>query len=215
MGHALEFLLHGDLKSGPRAGAIAGGWRKKGRHLMNLVTIAVMSGLVLCVGGCNRTNVIPERLEGKVDRDLRYADIKHNPEAYKGKLILAGGKVLSAERLKEGTKIEVLQIPLSEDLIPAGREAESKGRFVVIDRSGQVSDPAIFNDDNRITVVGEVLGTIPVQIDQVQQQVPQLTLEHVTVWDWDRGRAGYWPHNGYAYPYRWGYWGYYGYPYYW
>ena len=188
---------------------------KKGGCAMNLFTLVVISALAVFVGGCNRTNVIPERLEGKVDRDLRYADIKSDPEGFKGRLMLAGGRVLSAERLKEGTKIEVLQIPLSEDLIPAGREAESKGRFVVLDRTGQVSDPAIFNEDNRITVVGEVLGTTTVKIDEVQQQVPQLALEHITVWDLDRARAGYWPHYGYGYPYRWGYWGYYGYPWYW
>ena len=112
---------------------------------MNFLTIVVLSGLVLFASGCNRPNVIPERLEGKVDRNLRYAEIKHNPESYKGKLMLVGGQVLSAERVKDGAKFVLLQIPLSEDLIPAAREAESKGRFVVIDRNGQLSDPAIFN----------------------------------------------------------------------
>jgi len=184
---------------------------------MNRLLIAAISSVVLFAGGCNRTDVIPERLEGKVDRDLRYADIKGNPQAYRGKLMLAGGKVLSAQRTQDGTQIEVLQIPLSEDLIPTGRDTESKGRFVVVDRGGQGSDPAIFLEDEkkRVTVVGEVLGSTTVTIDEVQQQVPQLALKHVTVWDWDRVKSGYWPYAGYAYPYGWGYRGYYGYPYYW
>lgn len=182
---------------------------------MNPFIIALMSVLVLFIGGCNRTNVIPERLEGKVDRDLRYSDIKNNLQAHKGKLMLAGGKVLSAKRTHEGIRIEALQIPLSEDLIPNARESESKGRFLVIDNSDQVSDPAIFQDDKRITIVGEVLGTTTLTIDEIQQPVPQLALKHVTIWDSDRMRAGYWPYYGYAYPYRWGYWPYYGYPYYW
>ena len=131
--------------------------------------------------------------------------------------MLAGGKVLSAKRTQDGTQIEVLHIPLSEDLMPTGKETESKGRFVVIDRNNEhVSDPAVFDDDNeRVTVVGEVLGMTTIQIDEVQQQVPQLAVKHITVWDWDRMRRGYGPHAGYGYPYGWGYRGYYGYPYYW
>ncbi|OQW32294.1 MAG: hypothetical protein A4E19_19905 [Nitrospira sp. SG-bin1] len=184
---------------------------------MNRLILAAMSVVLMFVGGCDRTDVIPDRLEGKVDRDLRYADIKNDPQAHRGKLMLAGGKVLSAQRVKEGTRIEVLQIPLSEELIPTGRETESKGRFVVIDRGDQVSDPAIFDEEKtRITVVGEVQGTTTITIDEVQQQVPQLELKHVTVWDWDRARGrGYAPYYGYAYPHGWGYMGYYGFPYYW
>lgn len=189
---------------------------KEGRSVENLLIITMISVVLLFVSGCNRKDVIPDRLKGKIDRDLRYSDIKSEPQVKKGKLMLAGGKVLSAERVKDGTRIEVLQIPLSEDLIPTGRETESKGRFVVIDRGDNVSDPAIFDDeDKRVTVVGEVLGTTTIQIDEAQQQVPQLALKHVTVWDWDRVKSGYAPYYGYAYPYVWGYRGYYGYPYYW
>lgn len=177
-----------------------------------------LSVALLCIvaGACQRTDVIPKQLEGRVDRDLRYTDIKHNPEAYRGKLMLAGGKVLSAKRTQDGTRIEVLQIPLSEDLIPTGHNAESKGRFVIIDRGEQVSDPAVFDDEKkRVTVVGEVLGMTTIQIDDVKEQVPQLAVKHLTVWDWDRMNSGYRPYGGYGYPHAWGYRGYYGYPYYW
>ncbi len=189
-----------------------------GSHEIRRSFVEHCSIVLLCLvaGACQR-DVIPERLEGRVDKDLRYSDIKNNPEAYRGKLMLAGGKVLSAKKTQGGTQIEVLQIPLSEDLMPTGKETESKGRFVVIDRSGdQVSDPAVFEDEKkRVTVVGEVLGMTTIQIDEVQQQVPQLAVKHITVWDWDRMNSGYRPYGGYGYPYGWGYRGYYGYPYYW
>ena len=167
---------------------------------MKRSTIAMMSVVVLFAGGCNRLDVIPDRLADRVDRDLKYSDIKENPKTYRGKLMLTGGKVLSAYRLKEGTRIEVLQIPLSEGLIPTGRKAESNGRFVVIDRSERVSDPIIFDDKTRITVVGEVVGATTVNIDEVQQQVPELALKHITVWDWDRSGRPY----AYGYPYGYG-----------
>jgi outer membrane lipoprotein len=184
---------------------------------MNVVWMLVLSGMVLLAGGCARKDIVPERLEGKVDRDLRYSDLKNDPNAQKGKLVLAGGRVLSAKRLEDGTtRMEVLQLPLSKDLMPTGRETESQGRFVVIDRSGHVSDPAVFDDENtRITTVGEVLGTTTIQIDEAQQEVPELALKHVTVWDWDRATGGYNPYYGYGHPYGWGYGSYYGFPHYW
>jgi hypothetical protein len=39
-------------------------------------------------------------------------------------------------------------------------------------------------------------------------QVPQLALEHVTIWELDRVRARYWPYCGFGYPHVWGYYGY-------
>ena len=185
---------------------------------MKRISLSIVALLCFVGSACQRTDVIPDRLEGRVDHDLRYSDIKDHPENYRGKLMLAGGKVLSAKRTQNGTLIEVLQIPLSGDLIPTGKDTESKGRFVILDRNGdQVPDPAVFNDENRrVTIVGEVLGMTMIQIDDVKQQVPELAIKHITVWDWDHVNSGYGPYAGYAAPSGWkGYSGHYGYPYYW
>lgn len=182
---------------------------KEGRWIMKLWTIVVLSGLVLLFNGCtNRPKVVPEQLEGKVDRNLRFATIKPNPESYKGTLMLLGGQVLSAEPVKDGTKYELLQIPLSDDKIPAGSEAESKGRFVVIDSQGKISDPAISNAQNRITVVGKVLGTTTIKVDDELRQVPLLALEQATVWELDRVGTRYWPYCGFGDSQSWGSFGY-------
>lgn len=123
--------------------------------------------------------------------------------------MLAGGEVLSAKRTQQGTELEVLQIPLSEELIPTGRDAETKGRFVIIDRNNdKVPDPAVFSDEKkRVTVVGEVVGMTTIKIDDVQQQVPELAVKNITVWDWDQRNSGHGPYYSYAYRY--------GYPYFW
>lgn len=169
--------------------------------------ILALIPLLLFAGGCSRQDVIPERLKGQVDRDLRYAQVKENPDSYRGKLMLVGGKVLSAKRLQDGTRIEVLQIPLSSDLVPEEGRETSKGRFVAMDMGQNVVDPAVLDDNKLITVVGEVMGSVTVKIDEVEMQVPQLAVKHITVWDRDRIRP-----SG---PYAWGSRGYYGYPYFW
>jgi outer membrane lipoprotein len=172
--------------------------------------------MVLAIGGCSGQDVIPERLEGQVDRDLRFVEVKDNPEAYRGKLMLAGGKVLGAKRLNEGTRLEILQYPLSDDLVPETRGERSRGRFVAVDMGGKnVVDPAVLQKEDEeeklVTVVGEVLGTTTVKIDQVEQQVPKLAIKHITVWDRDQLR----PYYGYRAPYAWGYGPYYGRGLYW
>lgn len=177
------------------------------KHASLSLSIAL---LCLVASACqHKTDVIPDRLEGHVDQQLRYTDIKDHPETYRGKLMLAGGEVLSAKRTQQGTELEVLQIPLSEELIPTGREAESKGRFVIIDRNNEkVPDPAVFdNEKKRVTVVGEVVGMTTIKIDDVQQQVPELAVKNITVWDWDQRNSGHGPYYSYAYRY--------GYPYFW
>jgi outer membrane lipoprotein len=168
----------------------------------------IIAALALATTACSQ-EVIPEKLEGKVDRDLRFVEVKENPEAYQGKLVLAGGKVLSAKQQEDGIRIEVLQMPLSSDLVPEDRR--SHGRFIAMDTEGHVADPAVLDEHEKVTVVGEVVGTDTVKIDQVKEEVPKLRIKHVTVWDRDRIR----PYYGYRSPYAWGYGRYYGYPYYW
>lgn len=182
------------------------------RHLGKAI-VAIIPFLLL-LGGCNRQEMnIPDRLEGQVDRDLRYVQVKQDPDAYRGKLVLAGGEVLSATRVQEGTHIEVLQIPLSSDLIPDGDRSTSKGRFVAMDARKDAMDPLVLGDNKHITIVGEVVGSSTIKVDGVEMQVPQLKIKYMTLWDRERLR----PYAGFGYPYAYGrgYRGYYGYPYYW
>lgn len=177
-----------------------------------VIATAILIAATVHAAGCAREQVVPERLEGRVDRDLRYVEVKDNPEAYRGKLMLAGGKVLSAKRLEQGTRIEVLQFPLSNDLIPEARHEQSHGRFVAMDIDDQhIVDPAVLGEDKLITLVGEVLGTATVKVGEVEEQVPKLAIKHVTLWD----PARWQPYYGYRSPYAWGYGPYYGRALYW
>lgn len=171
--------------------------------------------LLVFAGGCSNPEVIPERLEGQVDRDLRYAQIKDNPDSYRGKLIVAGGRVLKAKRLKGGTRIEVLEIPLSSGLVPEEGKESPEGRFVAMDKRQNITDPVVLKDNELVTVVGEVVGSTMIRIDEADVQVPQLEVKNIIVWNRSRLRPDY-PYYGYRAPYDWGYkraGAYYGYPY--
>ena len=71
-------------------------------------------------------------------------------------------------------------------------------------------DPVVLEGNKLITVVGEVVGSSTIKIDQVEIQVPKLEVKYITVWDRDRLE----PYAGFGYPYSYGrgYRDYYGYP---
>ncbi|NJN37446.1 MAG: hypothetical protein HC794_10900 [Nitrospiraceae bacterium] len=60
---------------------------------------------------------------------ITYAQLKASTETYKGQAVTLGGKVLSAKRLKDGTRIEILQLPLMSSLKPMLDLSKSQGRF--------------------------------------------------------------------------------------
>ena len=75
--------------------------------------------LSLIVLGCSSSPVrVPETLESRIDKNLTFTDMLASPESYSGRLILLGGEILKAKRLKEGTQVELLQLPLNQDQEP-------------------------------------------------------------------------------------------------
>ncbi len=174
--------------------------------------VALASLLAACVG----TAVVPEELSKRVDRSITYLQIKSAPETYTGRLVLLGGMVLSAKLLKDGTRIEILQLPLDSTNEPATDLTKSQGRFLATQK--EFLDPATIPSGTRITLVGEVTGAVTAQLDETEYHYPLIQILHLTVWP-RLALATY----GYYYPYcggyywgpYWGpYWGLYGSPYY-
>src|SRR2546427_127279 len=73
---------------------------------------AALAATLFLASGCVSSELVPTNMEAQIARDLPFESIKAEPEKYKGRVVVLGGKVLSAKRLKEGTQIEVLQLPL-------------------------------------------------------------------------------------------------------
>ena len=156
------------------------------RYLL-VSTILILSSLA---GGCANYYVIPESLDQKIDRTVTFADLKQNPEKYKGKTVALGGLVLRAKHLKEGTQIEVLQIPLSRSDRPDYTTEASEGRFLLLDPEHH--DPAVLQN-HRITVVGEVIGQRVQTIDEFEYAFPYVSARFIFIWSQ--------PARYYPYPY--------------
>lgn len=168
---------------------------------------AILALTVLSGTACNRYHVIPETLEGQVNEKATFQTVQASPQSYKGELVVWGGEVLKATRLEKQTRLEVLQLPLTDDLVPAADRAESKGRFIAYDRQGDILDPAVVQEGTKVTIVGPVLDPLKTPSDAGREAYPVIGIRDMTVWDKKMSRAWAYPYYGpyyghYYYGYR-------------
>jgi outer membrane lipoprotein len=134
----------------------------------------------LLLAACASRSVIPEELEARVEWNLPFGHVLKNPDYYKGRLVGFGGEVLSARRLAEETRIEILQLPLESTYEPRMIRSLSQGRFLAYQK--KFLDPATLPRGTRITVVGEVRGVESALLDDMAYAYPALEVRHITVW---------------------------------
>lgn len=138
--------------------------------------LIIVTGLPACASN----HIIPASLESQLDRGLTFSQLKESPSSYKGRLVVLGGETLAAKRLKEGTRVEVLQLPLDHSLEPGMDRTASQGRFLVLQR--EFLDPATIPPGTRITVVGEVIGELTLPLDETEYLYPLLEIKRIKVW---------------------------------
>lgn len=168
--------------------------------------------LAVIFAGCSQYNVVPDRLEDQVNHTLKFEQIRENPDAYKGKLVVVGGEVLSIDRRQDKTTIEVLQLPLTDDFIPGERRTATQGRFVAVSKGKDPLDPAVLEKGDSISLVGEILGRTMIQVGEDEKNAPLFGIKDLTIWEesrylghpsygYGRGYGGYAGFRPYGYPY--------------
>lgn len=175
------------------------------RFVKVLVAVVASLGLIGCAG----TSIVPLDLQEKIERNVSFQQVKASPSSYQGKIVVVGGTVLSVKPLKQGgTRVEVLQLPLTSDDEPYGRLTDSNGRFLAFHK--EFLDPATIPIGTRVTVVGEVTGSLISMLDEFEYAYPTCDILSLTIWP--PSLPTYWfrpyPHFGiYWGPYGGSYWG--------
>ncbi|NGZ02830.1 MAG: hypothetical protein CV090_07260 [Nitrospira sp. WS238] len=136
-------------------------------------SMCFLGGLV-ALSGCAMSEHQPDGLPSGPPQ-ISYARVKSAPESYSGQSVTFGGKVLGARRLKEGTRIEILQLPLTSALQPTMDLSRSEGRFVALQKD--FLDPATVPPGTFLTITGKLDGTIVLPLDETQYTYP---LVHIT-----------------------------------
>ena len=144
--------------------------------------------LTVSLTSCASERVIPKTLEQEVDHSVTFAELKESPTTYNGRLVMLGGEVLSAKRLKEGTQLEVLQLPLDRAQRPDHERTASQGRFLAVEPN--FLDPATLLEGTPVTIVGEVTGAASGRLDESEYTYPTIQVRHLKVWERQPGYAG-------------------------
>jgi outer membrane lipoprotein len=176
----------------------------------------------LALTGMGCTHLISETVRQQAQPPVSFAELRTNPEALKGRTVILGGEILQTTNLRDGTRIEVLQRPLSESERPKLTDT-SGGRFMAF--CEEYLDPAIYAQHRRITVAGQVLGTFSGKVGEVDYPYPMISCEethllptasaealrYATYPQWYGGPYFYYPWAVGSYPYAflgpyWRYW---------
>jgi outer membrane lipoprotein len=142
-----------------------------------LVLALIMSGWMLTLG-CAAPFGGPDEVYSSPDRPT-FTQIKAAPDSYKGHTVTWGGEVLAAKRLKEGTRIEILQLPLDSSQYPDEELTKSQGRFVALQH--EFLDPATIPPGTFLIVTGDVTGSITLPLDEAEYSYPTVDVKKLTV----------------------------------
>jgi outer membrane lipoprotein len=140
-----------------------------------------LSALVLLVmlAGCASTQEAGDGSDAQTTA-LTFLQVKAAPDSFKGQPVAFGGKVLTARRQKDSTRIEILQLPLDQSLRPGYDLTQSQGRFIAVQR--EFLDPATLPPGTRVTVTGEVSDSITLPLDETDYTYPVINIKRVHVW---------------------------------
>jgi len=140
-------------------------------------TLLSILALLGTLTGCASTQ---EAGDGSDAQTLTFLQVKAAPDSFKGQSVIFGGKVLTARRQKDGTRIEILQLPLDRSMRPGYDLIQSQGRFVALQRD--FLDPATLPPGTRVTVTGEISGSITLPLDETDYTYPVIDIKRVQVW---------------------------------
>jgi outer membrane lipoprotein len=143
--------------------------------LMTPHRILLLSLCLIISTGCATS----ESLDGQPPQ-LSFAQVKAAPDSFKGQSVTFGGEVLSARRLKDGTRVEILQLPVNSSLQPTMQLNKSQGRFIAIQR--EFLDPATIPAGTFVTVTGELTGSITLPLDDTEYTYPMMEIKDMKVW---------------------------------
>jgi outer membrane lipoprotein len=156
----------------------------------------ILLSLLLLLSGC--VTVISNQIRPLIDKQVNYAAVQSAPDAYLGKYLLVGGKIVASTSSNELSSLELQQFEVDADGFPVDLTTFG-GRFIA--ESTAYYDPALHKPGSLVTLVGEVRGKRSQMLDGKPYFFPVLTIKELYLWDPDKfgGRKQNLDINPYAY----------------
>ena len=139
-----------------------------------------LSLLVFLIMGC--APVISQEVLREIDKDLPFQAVLRNPDEFKGRTILLGGKIIETTPLQGKTRMTVLQYPLGFRNKPSV-DGGSEGRFIV--EAAGFLDPVVYSPGRQVTVAGILEGKEVHPLGQIDYAYPLVTSRELYLWPVD------------------------------
>ena len=136
--------------------------------------------VLLCVAISACAPIISPELRREVKEEITLSQVRKDPDPCKGKVVIWGGKIVGAANKREGTLIEVLQLPLNRSDRPKEVDT-SEGRFLIL--HPDYLDVAIYREGREITVAGEVQGVETLPLGEIEYIYPFLKAKKIHLWE--------------------------------
>lgn len=132
---------------------------------------------VLLLTGCG--HVLSEEALRTVDPALDLAQVKADPEAFRGSTLLLGGKLIDTRVEEGGTTLEVFSYRLDSYGKPLEAD-ESGGRFLA--RTSRFLDPELYQSGTLVTLTGTVAGQEVRSLGGVNYTYPVFEVGELHLW---------------------------------
>lgn len=133
--------------------------------------------LALILTGC--ASGISRQARSQVTYNGPFSSVQLEPEAYKDRIVMWGGRIIETRTQSSSTEMVVLQLELTGQGYPLESD-RSQGRFLV--RSDGFMDPAVYPDGALITVVGRVEGSERQLIGEMSYLYPVISAIEIKKW---------------------------------
>lgn len=150
--------------------------------------IVLLLVILPALGGCG--HVISREARRAVDKEVAFARVKADPEAFIGRTLLLGGVIVDTAVERTGTTLEVFRWRLDSWGEPAAVD-EDGGRFLV--HTDRFLDPALYAPGRLVTLTATVAGQQTRPLGPTTYTYPVFTLGEIYLWD-TPFRYGLYPH---------------------
>jgi outer membrane lipoprotein len=168
----------------------------------NILLTDVLACLFLSIFVSSCAYPISQEYRREAKPGLTFAMVDKDPEAYKGDVVIWGGRIIRTVNTERGGEIYVLETPLNYREKPKPAEY-SEGRFIA--KTDSYIDPLVYHSGKMLTVAGVVAGSkkISGHKNKLTYTYPVIQVKELNIW---RRKMAYEPYNYPYYPYdEWGY----------
>lgn len=133
--------------------------------------------------------------------DVPLSSIRQNPDAYRERVFILGGLIVSTKITEKGSLIEAVYVPV-DSLGYLKDIKHANGRFLALfPKENGLLDPFIYRQGREITVAGKFIEVQTRKIDEIQYAYPFFEIIGIHLWEEKKEYYIAPPYYYYPYPY--------------